>query len=333
MYRIKIITSDATLPHWPSLPKKLELIHEELRHIRNATFQIDIEHRNLTPEVRRGRITHEWMDALSWPLYREGWHFVCFHMSEDQKRGFGIYPETLRGVYHVDYDLVSEFYLWADEHTKRHGLDQFVQTFLHELRHALMRGMGLPDDTHEMHADGEIRGSFGDLDMANFSPRRRNLLKQIELLRRLIAVLTPATTLHKRLKEPLNQYISQSYGVKSAKYPATGRHIGVDYAVPEGTPVFAPWDGEMIAVGTTPSLGHYGYFRYTWLGRVRVERLIHLLSVPRLGHYRRGDTIARSGNTGASTGPHLHVDGWWDDVNISIINSENWQELTYNPHI
>ncbi len=84
-------------------------------------------------------------------------------------------------------------------------------------------------------------------------------------------------------------------------------HNGVDFAAPTGTSVLAAADGKIVAIGNN---GKYAYGRYVAIdhGNGLVTMYGHLSSVTaRLGSkVKKGDTIARSGNTGYSTGPHLH---------------------------
>lgn len=190
MHRIKLITLDPSLKNWPSLPSKLSAIITELNTMRNADFSISVEHRSLVPHLKRGRITHEWMDSVSQPYLKRGYDFVAVHMSEAQKEEFGLQPSTLRGVYQVDFDLVHECYFWADEYTNREGYNQFIETFLHELRHGLNRGMKREDDTHPLHNRYKtLRGTFRRLDMTDYSPRDRNIEAQIMLLERAVRLL------------------------------------------------------------------------------------------------------------------------------------------------
>lgn len=188
MQRIKIITLDKTLKKWPTLPRKLSDIISELNTIRNGDFSIDVEYRDLIPDVKDGRITHEWMDSISHPAYRTGYDFVAVHLGDKQRRKFGI-QASLRGSTHNDYDLVHESYFWADEDTLRMRRNQFIQTFLHEIRHGLCHGMSIPDDTHAVHADGQIRGTFAHMDMFQYKPERRNLTRQVSLLKQVVFYL------------------------------------------------------------------------------------------------------------------------------------------------
>ena len=85
-------------------------------------------------------------------------------------------------------------------------------------------------------------------------------------------------------------------------------HRGLDIAVPEGTPIYAAVDGMVVTVREDPD----GYGKY-----ITIEDEHH--TSVRYGHLsefevsegqsvKSGDEIGKSGNTGASTGPHVHVE-------------------------
>lgn len=90
-------------------------------------------------------------------------------------------------------------------------------------------------------------------------------------------------------------------------YVSTWSHIGCDLAVPSGTPVYAPCDGEMFKVEVSAPKGNVGIFLFSFDGTEYAFEICHLRELPKLGKYREGDIIARTGNTGsATTGAHLH---------------------------
>ncbi|MDR7342733.1 murein DD-endopeptidase [Pantoea alhagi] len=101
--------------------------------------------------------------------------------------------------------------------------------------------------------------------------------------------------------------------------PVTGRiapHRGVDFAVPIGTPVLAVGDGEVVQAKRSSGAGNYIAIRH---GRQYMTRYMHMkkLLVKPGDKVKRGDRIGLSGNTGRSTGPHLHYEIW---INNQAVN-------------
>ena len=95
------------------------------------------------------------------------------------------------------------------------------------------------------------------------------------------------------------------------RHPITGKqsfHHGVDVAMPVGTPLIAPADGQVAHKGNGASGGHVLILRHAG----NLHTVYYHLQKPshrRLGEQvRTGDLIANSGNTGRSTGPHLHFE-------------------------
>ncbi|MEQ1974674.1 murein DD-endopeptidase MepM [Xenorhabdus sp. SGI240] len=94
--------------------------------------------------------------------------------------------------------------------------------------------------------------------------------------------------------------------------PVTGRitaHKGVDFAMPVGTPVLAVGDGEVVVAKFDGAAGNFIAIRH---GRQYTTRYMHLrkILVKPGQKVKRGERIALSGNTGRSTGPHLHFEFW-----------------------
>ena len=88
---------------------------------------------------------------------------------------------------------------------------------------------------------------------------------------------------------------------------ATGTyHNGIDIAVPEGTPIHACDDGTVTAVGAAEGYGQWVQLSH---GNGRVTEYGHISSytVSEGDTVNKGDVIAYSGNTGYSSGPHLHL--------------------------
>ncbi|RKS84540.1 murein DD-endopeptidase [Orbus hercynius] len=84
-------------------------------------------------------------------------------------------------------------------------------------------------------------------------------------------------------------------------------HNGVDFAVSRGTPVLSVGDGEVVIAKYSGSAGNFIAIRH---GRQYTTKYMHLDKIlVRAGQQiKKGDQIGLSGNTGRSTGPHLHYE-------------------------
>lgn len=123
---------------------------------------------------------------------------------------------------------------------------------------------------------------------------------------------------------PVN--ITQEYG---AYAPGTrrGYHTGVDYGMAQGTPVLAPEAGTIVQNGdgraTTDGRGYF----VTLNGDSGVAHcLYHLMRMGAVsGRVTAGQVIGYSGNTGDSSGPHLHWETRHDvNNNTSDFPPANW---------
>jgi murein DD-endopeptidase MepM/ murein hydrolase activator NlpD len=94
-------------------------------------------------------------------------------------------------------------------------------------------------------------------------------------------------------------------------HPITGKrtfHHGIDVAMPVGTPLTAPAPGTVVHKGNNGSGGITLILRHEG----NMHTVYYHLQKPSLhpinARVDTGDLIAFSGNTGASTGPHLHFE-------------------------
>jgi murein DD-endopeptidase MepM/ murein hydrolase activator NlpD len=117
--------------------------------------------------------------------------------------------------------------------------------------------------------------------------------------------------------------LTASFGLRIHPFYRTLRpHNGVDYTVPEGTPVFATADGVVRDVerrstgsGLRVVIDHGNGYQTTYshlsAGTVR----------PRVGErVRRYDIIARTGSTGLSFAPHLHYEVYHNGMRVDPIH-------------
>ena len=107
---------------------------------------------------------------------------------------------------------------------------------------------------------------------------------------------------------PASGWTTSRFGYRTS--PFTGRrefHKGYDIANRLGTPVSATADGVVSFTGPKGTLGKmviidHGHGMVTRFGHC------HKILVKRGDAVKRGDTIALMGNTGRSTGPHVHYE-------------------------
>ncbi len=117
------------------------------------------------------------------------------------------------------------------------------------------------------------------------------------------------------LSWPLEKiYVTQLFGKTSAsgRLYASGTHNGVDFRASLGTPVLAMASGTVMGTGDTDltcpgaSFGKFVFIRYN-NGLSSTFGHLSLIKSRPGDEVRRGEIVGYSGNTGHSTGPHLHV--------------------------
>ena len=123
--------------------------------------------------------------------------------------------------------------------------------------------------------------------------------------------------------------LSSSFGYRSD--PFTGRskrHTGVDFALKPGHPIYVTGDGvvesvkfEFFGYGNSVVVNHgFGYkTRYAHLKSIGVAEGMKV---------KRGECIGVSGNSGRSSGPHLHYEVIYKDRHV---NPANYYDLTITP--
>ncbi|ENF8748007.1 peptidoglycan DD-metalloendopeptidase family protein [Vibrio fluvialis] len=106
-----------------------------------------------------------------------------------------------------------------------------------------------------------------------------------------------------------NARISSGYGKRV--HPVTGQmkfHRGQDFAVNTGTPVYAPADG-VVEVTRASSKGSGNFLRLQHsYGFTSSYSHLQKFAVKSGDFIQKGDLIGYSGNSGLSSGPHLHYE-------------------------
>lgn len=100
------------------------------------------------------------------------------------------------------------------------------------------------------------------------------------------------------------------------------KHLGIDIAMPIGTPIIMPDDGRVEKVNTCVGCSSYGKYIQVKIGQLWLY-FSHLSEVKvKVGDIViKGDTIGLSGSTGTCTGPHLDV---------RVHDLEVWNEPMYD---
>lgn len=123
--------------------------------------------------------------------------------------------------------------------------------------------------------------------------------------------LTNLVSFDSILKKPVgNARISSDYGWRI--HPTLKRkklHTGVDFSVPVGTPVKAGQAGVVVYAGWMNGYGKLVVVKHNNAISTIYGHLSSFAPGLKVGtKVRRGEVIAKSGNTGRSTGPHLHYE-------------------------
>ncbi len=152
--------------------------------------------------------------------------------------------------------------------------------------------------------------STSDLTTTSITERRAQLQAQS------LQLVSRAPQLLRNFEAPTQTYlwpltvqgrISSRFGRRNISVRGNTFHAGVDIAAPSGTPIRAVQGGIVTSAGW---LGSYGYAVYVEHPNGAQTRYAHMrrVVVSRGQRVQQGDTLGEVGSTGASTGPHLHLE-------------------------
>jgi murein DD-endopeptidase MepM/ murein hydrolase activator NlpD len=156
-----------------------------------------------------------------------------------------------------------------------------------------------------MHQQMDELGAASQRQEGSFS----SLLEKLEGQRNLLAS-TPAI-------RPTSGWMTSSFGQRVS--PFTGRkefHKGVDIANRNGTAILATANGVVAFAGEKGTMGNVLVIDH---GHGMITRYAHLSEFLKKqgAKVKRGDIIAQMGNSGRSTGPHLHYEVHLNGVPIN----------------
>jgi murein DD-endopeptidase MepM/ murein hydrolase activator NlpD len=129
--------------------------------------------------------------------------------------------------------------------------------------------------------------------------------------------------------DPATYRLSSSFGFRSDPFTGrTKRHTGVDFALAPGNPIYVTGDGvvesvrfEFFGYGNNVVIDH-GFGYKTSYAHMKSIGVVEGMKV------KRGECIGESGNSGRSSGPHLHYEVLYKD---RPVNPSNYYDLTITP--
>ncbi len=123
--------------------------------------------------------------------------------------------------------------------------------------------------------------------------------------------------------------ISSDFGKRDIRGKGSVYHHGIDISVLEGTPVYAVSNGKVITAGSKTGYGRVVEIEHYVKNHRIVTTYAHLNDyVVKPGDIiQADDLIGHSGNTGTSTGPHLHYGIKLDGKSVDPLGSKIKPEL------
>lgn len=174
----------------------------------------------------------------------------------------------------------------------------------------VFRNVGMnPDDVLRTIRRG-YSGQGGPLTPMAYSSRGNAALTDTEeKARQIIVTLDQMNTYRIAMEKlPLAMPVTANFRFTSGFGRRWGRmHEGIDMAGPVGTPIYATGDGVVTYAGRMGAYGNLIKIRHELGTETRYAHL-HRIGVKVGQRVSQGERIGDMGNTGRSTGPHLHYE-------------------------
>ncbi|MBP5198925.1 MAG: M23 family metallopeptidase [Lachnospiraceae bacterium] len=167
-----------------------------------------------------------------------------------------------------------------------------------------------------------FRKIVADVKYVNAKEVGREILKEEVVVDAVPKIVERGTKIPPTYIKPISGGVLTS-GFGRRKAPTRGAstyHKGVDWSTPKGTPVYASCGGVVAKAGWGSGYGYVVYINHEDGRQTRYGHLSKVL-VSAGQSVKQGERIALSGNTGVSTGPHLHFEIL---INGSQVNPLNY---------
>ena len=162
-------------------------------------------------------------------------------------------------------------------------------------------------------------GASGESDFAGYMDAGvRRGITEAEAQARLTELAASRAAREPKTVVPTVGRISSAFGSRWG-----GKHYGIDLAAPLGTPIVAAADGVVLEAGPASGYGNVIYIEDAE-GFVHVYGHMRYLNVEAGQVVRAGEQIAKVGNEGRSTGPHLHWEVRLGDMQGRPLDPQDW---------
>lgn len=210
------------------------------------------------------------------------------------------------------YGISSNTILWANQLTKKSKLkvgQTLVILPISSVKHKVVKGDTIEKIAKKYNGDVDEIISYNGLEDGKLVIGETVIIPDGEMP---VAVVTPKTTKGKTSKysgpEVAGYFIHPAPGTRRSQ--GLHGHNGIDMAGAVGTPIRAAAGGTVIVASVGGWGGGYGSYVVIKHNNGTQTLYGHLSRVSvRVGQsVSRGETIGLLGNTGRSTGPHLHFE-------------------------
>ena len=224
-------------------------------------------------------------------------------------RKMDIYEQTLTGIEQRDDDVYRSIY----------GLSPIPE----EVRNSGLEGVNRYSQLDALGANSRLKLSVHRLDVLTKRVylRSRALDEMWDISSREGDMISCVPNVPPLMTSPGNFRLSSGFGYREDPvYGGAERHVGQDFAADKGTPVYVTGDGvvektsfQFRGYGNEVVIDHgFGYqTRYAHLNTIEVREGMKV---------GRGDRIGTIGNSGKSTGYHLHYEVIYMNVQRNPMN-------------